>query len=131
MTKTPIPHPRQKRPVPQAAQITWRGECDYFGPDDAERLRALTARQSQSDDAKIAEHLNSIAETYLIRYCFDKSGHWFRSRRSAARCRADIETNSGNALGLKKARGKCGRGIWQAIEAAAVLGMLYSHKMSF
>jgi hypothetical protein len=68
LAKTPIARRRQKRAVPQTAQITWKGACDYFGPDDAQRVRAIIARQSRNDDAKVAEHMNFIAETYLILY---------------------------------------------------------------
>jgi hypothetical protein len=93
MTKTPNARRRQKRAVPRTAQITWKGACDYFGSDDAERLRTIIARQSRNDDAKVAEHLNFIAETYLIRYAHERPPT--PASRSAEWCQALVRDIDG------------------------------------
>jgi hypothetical protein len=64
---------RQKRAVPRTAQITWKGAGDFFDRDDAQRFQTIIARPTRTSAEKVAEHLNFIAENYLIRYAHERA----------------------------------------------------------
>lgn len=62
----------RRRTIPQPNQISMRGACTFFENAHSEALAEIVGRPLQITSTELADHLNFITESFLVRYAHDR-----------------------------------------------------------